>query len=123
VVREGTGTVSSEFPLAMRRLIEAAAFGYAVLTFAALVIPPGSSLASFTGQPVISTLLGPSAVMFSSSSWSSFGLASAVVAVTAGIAWAIWRYDPAVGVGLFWTTVAVLAWLACGWLAWAVHAF
>jgi hypothetical protein len=105
----------------MRRGMEASAISFIVLTLTALVIPPSSSLASFAAQPIVSTLLGPPAVMLSGASWSSFALASAVFAVPAGIAWAIWRYDPAVGVGLFWTTVAVLAWLACGWFSWATR--
>jgi hypothetical protein len=113
---------ASGFALAMRRLMEAAAVAYLVLTLAALVIPPGSRLASAAGHPLVSILCGPAAVILSGASWSNAAVASAVFLVPGGIAWAIWRYDPATGVGLFWTTVAALAWLACGWLAWAVHA-
>ena len=114
--------MSSGFSRAMRRTLEAAAASYVVLTLAALVIPPGSWFASIGTHFLVSTLLGPAAVILLGGSWSSFALASAVVAVPTGIAWAIWRYDPATGVGVFWTTVAVLAWLTCGWLAWAAHA-
>jgi hypothetical protein len=103
----------------MRRTLEAAAVSYVLLTFAALLIPPGSSFIPVAAQPVMSALVGPPAVVISGGRWSSFALASAVVAVPGGIAWLIWRYDPATGVGLFWTFVAVLAWICCGLLAWA----
>jgi hypothetical protein len=102
----------------MRRVMEAAGLVYVVLTLAALIIPPGSFFTSLTAHGGVSTVIGPAAVILLGNSWSSFAAASAVFAVPAGIAWAIWRYDPALGVGLFWTAVAAIAWLGCGWLAW-----
>jgi hypothetical protein len=112
---------ASGFPLAMRRLLEAAGVAYLVLTLGALVIPPGSRLAAAAAHPLVSTLCGPAAIILIGASWSNAAVASAVFLVPAGIAWAIWRYDPVTGVGLFWTMVAGVAWLACGWLAWAVR--
>jgi hypothetical protein len=69
-------------------------------------------------HPVVLALAGPPAWL-TGSSLSGFLYSSAAVAVPAGIAWAIWRYDPAPGVGIFWTVVAVLAWLISGLLSWA----
>ena len=69
-------------------------------------------------HPIALAVVGPPAWLIAPS-LSGFLYSSAAVAVPACIAWAIWRYDPAPGVGIFWTVVAVLGWILCGVFYWA----